>query len=62
MNMSKICPLLGMVTEEGHLSPVGCYGKKCALWDSQGERCHLNSMGDALQTISKILEASQDVF
>ena len=60
--MSKVCPLLGMVTEEGHLSPIGCYHKEFALWDSQGERCYLSSMCDALQTISKILEASKDVF
>ena len=60
--MSKVCPLLGMVTEEGHLSPIGCYKKECALWDSRGERCYLSSIGDALHSISQILEASQDVF
>ena len=60
--MSKVCPLLGMVVEEGRPSPAGCYGKNCALWDSRGERCHLSSIGDALYTISKILEASEDVF
>lgn len=46
--MEKICPIMGAKHK--------CLGKRCALWDSDEERCALNSIAYNLWRIAEKLE------